>query len=159
MPYSPPPETLARLRSDFGVPAYLGSDKRIFQGGDDGFGTNNYARQQALANARAAGVNVSGAKYFPTLAEEPGDPSAWMRDTTDISRQATKIGADVDFGGRKQKGTVIEVPDDKPYQVADDIVEREVQGIVEKEHGGSVDVKTYDDLFHQVKENRSDVLL
>ena len=82
-----------------------------------------------------------------------------MRDTTDITKRAMEIGADVDFGGRKHKGTVIEVPDDKPYEVADDIVETEVAGIVEKEHGGSVSGKEYDNLFHEVKEKRSDVLI
>lgn len=159
MPYRPPPEVRARLRSEVGVPAYLGSDRKIFQGSDDGFGENNYARQQALANARAAGVDVAGAKYFPTLADEPGDPKAWLRDGTDIRKRAAEIGADVDFGGRKFTAPRIEVADDKPYEVADDIVEREVAGIVETQHGGSVTKKEYDDLFHETKALRSDVLL
>ena len=159
MAYQPPPEVLARLRSELGVPAYLASDRRIFQGTDDGFGSNTFGRRNARQMAEAAGVNVNGAKYFPTLAEEPGDPKAWMRDTTDIQRRAAEIGADVDFGGRKITAPRIEVADDKPYEVADDIVEREVAGIVETEHGGSVTKQKYDDLFDDVKTKRSDVLL
>jgi hypothetical protein len=159
MAYHPPPEIQAQLRSEVGIPAYLGSDRRIFQGSDDGFGTNEHGRRVAREKAAAAGVDVGGAKYFPTLAEEQGDPKAWLRDTTDISRRAAAIGADVDFGGRKFSAPRIEVPDDTPYEVADDIVEKEVQGIVETDHGGSVSKREYDDLFSEVKAKRSDVLI
>jgi hypothetical protein len=145
---------LAGLRSEFGVPAYLGSDRRIFQnaGTDDGFGTNRWSRAIAREQAEAAGVNTAGGKYFPGLAEKPGDPKAWCWDTTDVKRRAAEVGADVDFGGREYKAPIIEKPDDTPYEVADDIVEREVAEVVCDDHGGTVSGEKYDEIRYETKE-------
>lgn len=155
MVYKPPAEVLANLRSEFGVPSYIGSEERIFQGTDDGFGTNRIGRALAMEKAAEAGVSTAGAKYFPTLADRPGDPNAWCRDKADIRKQALAIGADVDSPGFQVKSPLMEVPDDKPYEVAADIVESEVADIIADDHGGEVTQDKYRELKHTVKEKRS----
>lgn len=157
MPYRPPPEVLERLRSDVPCPAYIGSDRRFFSGGDDGFGHDNRSRQAALAKARAAGVDVTGAKYFPSLAEETFDPKAWMRDTVDLKHRAREIGRGLESPGLHLEAPNVEVPDDKPYEVANDVVEKELDIVIDRDYGGHVTPQKQQDLFHEIKAKRSNV--
>ena len=73
-------------------------------------------------------------QYIPQLASYPGDPEAKVSSKSQIRRLAARKGLRV-------RGYVncdhLEVKDPpKRYEVAPDIVDREVETVVEREHGG-----------------------
>lgn len=74
--------------------------------------------------AKQAGVTTDGKQYFTQLAKYPGDPEAWQSDRSGIKRVCEKRGWSCDGAVTVKK--THEFPDDPPYQVADRIVQREV---------------------------------
>lgn len=126
---------------------------------DDGFGGDNGERQRAYAKAKAAGVNPEGKKYMPGLCR-PGvryDPQAWVSGRGDVKRVCEKNGwgcegaVNVKAVERDEPG-----PDERPYRIADDIIDREVETIVEKQ-GGKVSAKQRKRLKAEVREKRMPV--
>ena len=77
------------------------------------------------AKATKAGINPTGKHYNGLLARFPGDPEALVSDRSDIRRVAEKRGLGVECGPVKTKMREAP-PDEEPYRVAPDIVEREV---------------------------------
>jgi len=111
---------------------------------DDGFGRDEFARRNARAAARKAGVSTTGKRFFPGLCRKgmPHDPGAWQPTTRDAVRErAAKIGA-------KLEGSVNYTPPDwndhgsdaKPYQVADSVVHTEMDCLL-KDHKGKISPK------------------
>lgn len=90
--------------------------------------------EQYRAMAKAAGVNPHGKVYQAGLASFPGDPSAWVSDTSDVLRLAKEKNLNVS-GAVNYKAADIEMPShlDQEYQVADDIVEESWQAKCEAE--------------------------
>lgn len=71
--------------------------------------------------AQAAGVNTHGKYYMPSLAASPGDPEAWVSDIDDAKRLVEKRNLNCE-GLIEHKAVDFEQPD-KPYEVAEDIVD------------------------------------
>lgn len=150
----------APMRHVFGVPAI--KTPSMFYGGrrDDGFGNDDFRRRIAYARARAAGVNPTGKIYCPGLARPkcPNDPMAWvsqMDAEAEIRRRCRELnyGAEGDIEVKQREPEAD--PLEKPYRVADDILEREVSEIVAKEHGGKIGRKKRADLVEATAERLS----
>jgi hypothetical protein len=76
------------------------------------------------AQAEAAGVSTTGKYYLAGLADFPGDPTAWVDGRGDILRVCEAKGMSIKDGFLSYRAPESEpVPD---VQIADDIVEREV---------------------------------
>lgn len=84
--------------------------------------------------ARARGVSTEGAIYKSQLARFPGDPEAWVRSKADCVKVAAKRGMTLE-GGIKYKppASVNDVPDEQPYRVADDIVDKQYEVLCDHE--------------------------
>lgn len=137
-----------RTTLPFGL-CYLQTDTTFLRGSEDGYGTDQRGRKTAHAKARAAGVNISGMRYCPGLATEMHDPKAWVGSRSDVKRIAEARGLGIE-------GTVtVRAPEvehiEKPYEVANNLVEREVDRIVREEAQGDVSVKERCDLKEQTK--------
>lgn len=94
---------------------------------DDGFGTDNRSRMLARAKAKAAGVNPDGKRYCPSLAKERHDPEAWISGKGDVKRICAKRGLGCETFGIKAPIDDSPDPHEKPYRVADQVVDREVR--------------------------------
>ncbi len=133
----------------FPVPA-VHSDKTFLANRDDGFGTDNRSRQQAMAKARAAGVSTAGMVYCGGLCPpgEPLSPKAWIAGKADVKRicRENNWGSE-DLGIRPAKIDA----DPEPYRVADDLVANEVERIVE-DSNGDMSSRERENLSHDVRE-------
>jgi len=119
------------LRKLFGAPALI-TETRFFArlGGDDGFGNNKLSRQLAHIRAERDGISTAGKRFFPEL-------NAWCGDASELRHAAKDAGVGIaNHGISAPAPDVVEV--ERPYRVSDKIVEREVQEIVDREHGGSI---------------------
>ncbi len=117
----------------------LHTNAMFLRGSEDGYGTDAKGRKAAHAKARAAGVNISGMRYCSQLATEIHDPKAWIGTRDDARRVARANGVGLN-------GTVnVPLPEvedvEKPYEVANNLVEREVNRIVREEAQGDVSTK------------------
>jgi hypothetical protein len=115
----------------------LNTDATFMQGriGKDQFETENphfaHVGEMYRRKAEAAGVNTRGRYYLHSLANEPGDPEAWVDSKDDIRRVcekrnwacdgAVKIGQDLDR----------DRPPPTPYRPADDLVSDRLHDIFE----------------------------
>lgn len=127
----------------------LHTDATFLRGSEDGYGTDARGRKAAHAKAQAAGVNISGMRYCPQLATEIHDPKAWVGSRADAKRIAEARGLGLE-GTVTVKGPEVEHIE-KPYEVADNIVEREVDRIVQDEAKGDVSVRERRDLKETTK--------
>lgn len=142
------------LRSLFPMP-YLQTDTSLHLG--DGFGNNPLARKMAYKRARAAGIDPNGKTYCANLADERGhqDPGAWVPHH-DFRGHVKKVcqnrGYGCDGSVSVKSPAVEDTMMDRPYRVADDLVEQEVDTVVGKEHEGHVTPKKRADLKEQIAE-------
>jgi len=119
----------------------------------DGFGADDVSRKRAKAAAERAGVSTEGKVFFPHLCKEGEQfsPTAWVGDSTDMRNAAIAAGVGI-------KSNVVNVPGvekttiEEPYRVANDIVERETQKVVDDNFGGVVPDATKSKLREQVRE-------
>lgn len=132
----------------FGL-CYLQTDATFLRGSEDGFGTDKRGRKIARAKARAAGVSVSGKRFCPQLASTMYDPKAWIGSRDDVKRVALAKGVGVEGTVNVKAPEVEDV--EKPYEVADNLVEREVERIVKDEARGDVSVRERRDLKEKTK--------
>jgi hypothetical protein len=84
--------------------------------------------------AKAAGVVTDGKQYMRQLAAFPGDPQAWVGGSDDVKRVCKHRGWGCD-GAVDMKPVVKETPDDKPYTVAESIVDQEMALLSTKDYG------------------------
>lgn len=95
-------------------------------------------------------IGWSEPRFSEQLARYPGDPEAWVSHPDDYRRVLRERGWGC-RGSINIKAADVEVPDDnKPYEVADDIVEEEVGRIVE-DHGGDVTPSERKSLWQETK--------
>jgi len=120
----------------------------------DGFDDDEKSRKKAKEIARRAGVSTEGKTFFPHMCR-PGEqfsPTAWVGDAADLRNAAIAAGVGVNSKICKvpavEKATV-----ERPYQVADDIVERETQMIVDDNFGGNVPAATRSKIKSQVRDD------
>ncbi len=128
---------------------HLQTDSTFLRGSEDGFGTDARGRKLAYAKAKAAGVNISGMRWCGGLATEMYDPKAWVSTRADVKRVAQANGLGIE-------GTVnVKAPEvehiEKPYEVANNLVEREVDRIVREDAQGDVSVRERRDLKEKTK--------
>ena len=114
----------------------LHTDTTFLANRDDGFGSDSASRKLAKAKAKAAGVSTSGMVYCPSLCP-PGEslsPKAWIGGKADIKRICRKNNwSSADLGIKADKIDA----EPKPYRVADDLVNNEVERIVDRQGGGA----------------------
>ncbi len=103
------------------------------------------SRKLALAKARAAGVNVQGKRFSPGMCRTGNalDSYAWVGSRAEVKKKCEQQGWGCEEFGVKQRERE-EAPG--PYQVADDIVQKEVTDIVAEQHGGHVTPQQRQDL-------------
>lgn len=93
------------------------------------------------------------AVYIPQLARFPGDPEARVTSKSDIRKLMERRGWSceglVDCDRLRLSG-----PPER-YEVADDIVQRKVEDVIEREHGGKVSEAKRRELMEQWKERMS----
>lgn len=80
--------------------------------------------------ALAAGVNPAGKVYLPSLASRRGDPEAWVSGRGDVLRVCRNRGWSVE-GAVSYAAPETEI-EEKPYRLADDIVEEHALNSLEK---------------------------
>jgi putative FmdB family regulatory protein len=154
-----------RMRHVFGVPGIV-TDTTFSAGraasglADDGLGDDDFKRRFAYAAARRAGVSPSGKSFCPGLCApgKPYDPEAWVSHASarsDIKKRCRELNyaadGDVTVAQREPETD----PNEGPYRVADKIVQKKVNEIVAKEHGGKVTKKKRADLVEATSERMS----
>jgi hypothetical protein len=135
----------------------LNTDTTFFAGRGDGFHgdtpASNFTRKMAKRRAEAAGVNITGKHYFPSLADSPMDPKAWVDSRSDLARLANERGVGIEGAGIKVDCPEPPPEEDKPYEVANDIVAKRVAE-TESEVGG-LSPRERGELFMETKERLS----
>ena len=133
-------------------PQIAGTDNIFLEGHCNGsqFDGQEYVGELYKAEARAAGVDITGKVYLGGLARYPGDPEAWVSGRGDVKRICEQRGWGCD-GAVKVKAAL---PEREPESVglADDIVDSKVVDILEhvpERERPRVDVQ---DLREQVKD-------
>jgi hypothetical protein len=102
--------------------------------------------------AEAAGVSTSGKHYYGSLATRPGDPEAWCGSADDAIATAKRKGMRIEINGRTYdfRRQYDDTPDDE-YNVAPDIVAREVNEQIKTE-GGKVSKKRRREIEEEVRD-------
>lgn len=126
---------------------------------DDGFGASEWLRKQARAKAKAAGVDVNGAKYCPELCP-PGErlsPKAWVKSRSDVIEKAKALGKGVDGPSISLAAPIHDEPDPQPYCVNDEIVDRRVEKLLSEagQTRQTVGQKEYTDMWHREQKRAS----
>ena len=116
-----------------------------FEGDRSGYG------ERVRAVAAAAGVSTTGKRYLPSLAKYQGDPEAWVSDLGDVRRVCAKNGWGCPEAGVRQRENDQPGLDDKPYEVAPDIVQREMRQEVAADPDLKHSKKKLADKVHEVK--------
>ena len=142
-------ETLAEMFA-LGCPPQPSSDTQFFAGMGDGFGRDEAGRQNALAEAKRAGVDVAGATYLPGLADFPGDPRAWVRTKGEIRQQCEAKGLHADGPNFQVNGQLYATPKPEVAPVAQDIVDEAVEQKIATDP--STRGKKYGDLRAEVRD-------
>jgi len=136
------------------TPVALKTDTQrgLFNGAEDGFGTDNRARQMFRRKCRAAGVPVHG-RYFPQLCRpgRPLDPFAQCSDTGDIKRKLQLLGKGCEGSINVKPPEWIPEPE-KPYRVADRLVEQEASSVIAREGLTGLTPKEHKVLRENVRE-------
>lgn len=123
---------LAEMFATKSFPGLKGTDAIFREGwfsGDDG--QNPLEQTWLRSQAEAAGVSTAGKKYLHGLADYPGDPTAWVGGQSDVLAVAEAKNLTV-HGYIERQGTKVDMPDPftRPYRVADDLINAEVNEIL-----------------------------
>jgi hypothetical protein len=124
-------ENLAEMFALQCPPSAYAGDRAFLEGTENGrqFQDNPELGDLYAADALASGVDIKGKVYKDTLARYPGDPTAWVSDTSDVVRIARerqlKISGSVkcDYMDHSQ-------PPPPDVEIAEDIVQAEVANIL-----------------------------
>lgn len=86
--------------------------------------------------ARRAGVSTTGKFYFTRLAQEPGDPNAWVGSKAEAIAAAQRTGQSLwDHRGKCLYNAPIPDVPDEPYRPCEKIVQREVDEYIRNNPG------------------------
>jgi hypothetical protein len=133
-------------------PQIAGTDAIFLQGHDRGnqWEGQEYVGDMYKAEARAAGVDVTGKVYLGGLARYPGDPEAWVSGRGDVKRVCEQRGWGCTGAVKVKAAEPLGPPE--TVALADDIVDdkvAEIMGHVPEKERPHVDVH---DLREQVKD-------
>ncbi|MHC4866918.1 MAG: hypothetical protein ACYTEX_22800 [Planctomycetota bacterium] len=132
-----PPEHARRLATGRWFRMGLSTDTTFLAGRGDGLPGGRRGNAAAIRKARQQGV--AGGFYSEQLGQ-------WITSKEDVKRICREKG----HGCSGLVNVPIREPEtdphDKPYRVAEDIVQREVEKVVDREHDGKVDAKKRADL-------------
>jgi hypothetical protein len=132
-----------RLATGYLIGIGLSTDTTFLAGRGDGLPGGRRGNAKAIRKARQQGV--SGGFYSEQLGE-------WITSKEDVRRICEEKG----HGCSGLVNVPIREPEtdphDKPYQVAEDVVQREVEEVVEREHDGKVDAKKRGKLTEAARE-------
>jgi len=134
---------------EFSAPRALRTDTRFMANLDGDGCMNNQTRKALHANARRLGININNTHYDGRLARFQGDPKACYGSREEARAICRKLGkASEDLG--------VKPPTDEttgmPYRVADECVNRRVDRVVERVHGGSVTPTVRKKIAEEVRE-------
>jgi hypothetical protein len=123
--------SLAEVFATQQSPGIAGTDSNFFAGLHSGNHLDRWpgpVRRAYLAKAKAAGVDISGCVYLPSLARFPGDPLAWVRGRGDVKKlceqqNLTSHGA---VEHQADESRIAETAAKRSVPIAPDIVEREL---------------------------------
>lgn len=103
--------------------------------------------------AESAGVSTSGKHYYGSLATQPGDPEAWCGSADDAIAVARRKQMRIEINGRTHdfRPRYDDTPDDEPYEVAQDIVNREVNDQIKLE-GGKVSKRRRQQIEEEIRD-------
>lgn len=132
-----------RLATGYLIGIGLSTDTTFLAGRGDGLPGGRRGNAKAIRKARQQGV--SGGFYSEQLGQ-------WITSKEDVKRICQEKG----HGCSGLVNVPIREPEtdphDKPYKVADDVVQREVARVVEKEHDGKISKKKRADLTEATRE-------
>lgn len=122
-------ETLSEMFA-FGQPPMSNTDREFLQGFCNGsqFEDQPWVGDMYRKEAQSAGVDITGKVYKSSLADYPGDPTAWVSDRHDVQRVAESKGMSCVGAVRVKAPEPISAPQDAP--LADDIVGTKVSEIL-----------------------------
>ncbi len=117
---------------------------------DDGFSGDDNNRKRRVAEARAAGINPTGMVWSSQL-------SCFYSSKDDIRRIHEERGIACE-GLVNVKAPEREVPDDGPYQVADDLVQDKVASVVHENYEGDIGEKELTELTETTRTRMTGVV-
>jgi len=150
-------ENARRLATGYMIGIGLQTDTAFNAGRDDGFGDDDFKRKIARQRAHAAGVSTSGKTYYPGLCapRTPYDPKAWIshdNSRAEIKRRCEELNYAAEGGVTVKQREPETDPFEGPYRVADKLVQREVNAVVEREHDGQITPEKRADLVEATAE-------
>jgi hypothetical protein len=159
--YESTAEDKARLRDMLvsrQAPGLSGTDTQNFRGVAAGNPFPNMPeslRQSYIKQAKAAGVDINGKVYKSGLVRKgfgglKFDPQALVDSTHDVKKIVEQRGWSCE-GMVNVKGPSFDDYEEKPYSVADSIVDEHTANEVIEKHGGRIKKKAYKDLRHKIK--------
>jgi len=140
------------------APGIQGTDTQNFRGVAAGNPFPNMPeslRQNYIKQAKAAGVDINGKVYKSGLVRKgygglKFDPQALVDSTHDVKKIVEQRGWSCE-GMVNVKGPSFDDYEEKPYEVADSIVNDHVANEVIEKHGGRIKKKAYKDLRQKIK--------
>lgn len=101
-------------------------------GHDDGL-VGEHAQLFRERYRKATGGYPTGKRYMSGLARYPGDPRAWVDSIADVKKIAQEDNLNWSYAGKvmHEAREPDKAPDDKPYAVAPDLIEKRVAKAVE----------------------------
>lgn len=123
-------ETLAEMFA-LGQPPMSDSDREFLEGFCNGnqFEDEPWAGDMYRKEAKAAGVSITGKVYKSSLADYPGDPTAWVSDRADVRRVCEEKGKACVGAVNYRPPAPISGPKDEP--LAPDIIGTKVSEIID----------------------------
>lgn len=140
------------------APGLRGTDTQNFRGVAAGNPFPNMPeslRQSYIKQAKAAGVDINGKVYKSGLVRKGYggrrfDPQALVDSTHDVKKIVESRGWSCE-GMVNVKGPSFDDYEEKPYAVADSIVDEHAANEVVEKHGGRIKKKDYADLRQKIK--------
>ena len=141
------------------VPA-IRTDDTFMRGKKDQSSLNqefdDVATQDARKKASLAGVSTTGKFYYGSLADHANDPEAWCGSASEVIALAKRKKAKIELNGRTHdfREKYRDPPQQNGYEVAKDIVDREVKSEMNKRFGkqaARVSAKERQEIKEQVR--------
>ncbi len=147
---------LAEMLALRSAPAVTSATDRLFKfnRGDDDLEKHPELYKAYASRLLAMGGSTAGKKYFPSLAEDVGDPRAWIstdaNGESEIRQLCAERGYSIRGAVNQSSGTRVE--HDNDYGLADDIVDDEVHDLMAADPDKGRTFKARQELREQVRQ-------